>query len=131
MNATHKKSLLPVYIKGLCSGTYTLKQASQSTGYTENWLCILKHKYLRDGVSCLEHKNKNRVPVNKTPEKLCRGFCRCQFFLLSQISCRTARDKNIKTNLKKSALGIRFKIARGTSYKKIKESKTPTVATCE
>lgn len=70
MNAIHKKSLLPVYIKGLCSGKYTLKQASQSTGYTENWLCILKHKYLRDGVNCLEHKNKNRVPVNKTPESV-------------------------------------------------------------
>ena len=70
VNGKHNKSLLPVYLVGLCKGKYTLKQASESTGYSENWLCILKHKYLQEGFSCLENKNKFRPAPNKKPEAL-------------------------------------------------------------
>lgn len=64
-----RKALLPVYLKGLCSGKYTLAQASSSTGYSVRWLSALKKKYSLCGLECLEHQNKNRVPVNKISEK--------------------------------------------------------------
>ena len=64
------KSLLPVYLKGLASGKYTLRQASESTGYSVQWLCFLKKQYLLYGFDCLEHKNKNRIPHNKKSESL-------------------------------------------------------------
>ena len=66
----HRKTLLPVYLKGLVSGKYTLKQAAESTGYTTVHLCNLKKRYLAEGWACLEHKNKNNIPANKTPEDL-------------------------------------------------------------
>ncbi len=49
MNAKKNKSLLPLYLKGLIIGKYTLSQASVSTGYSKNWLCVLKRKYLQHG----------------------------------------------------------------------------------
>lgn len=63
-----RRTLLPVYLKGLVAGKYTLKQAAESTGYSVVHLCQLKKRYLNEGWSCLEHKNKYRVPVNKIPE---------------------------------------------------------------
>lgn len=69
-STTKRKTLLPVYLKGLCTGKYTLTQASESTGYSRNWLCILKHKYLKEGLTVLDHKNRFRTPPNKTPETL-------------------------------------------------------------
>lgn len=59
------KNLLPVYLKGLVSGKYSLAQAAGATGYSTRWLSHLKQEYLRVGFSCLDHKNKNRAPVNK------------------------------------------------------------------
>lgn len=72
MNTKHKKTLLPVYLKGLCAGKYTLAQASQSTGYSENWLCILKRKYKEQGLACLDNRNYLKGAHNRTPESLAR-----------------------------------------------------------
>lgn len=66
----HYRTLLPTYLKGLTTGKYTLKQAAESTGYSETWLCLLKQKYLREGFECLDHHNKNRVPAIKKPKEL-------------------------------------------------------------
>ncbi len=66
----HYRTLLPTYLKGLVSGKYTLQQASESTGYSKTWLCILKQKYLKQGFECLEHHNKNRVPAIAKPKEL-------------------------------------------------------------
>ena len=62
------KNLLPVYLKGLASGKYTLAQAAASCGYSVGRMCQLKKEYLRDGLSVLEHKGRGRVPANKTPQ---------------------------------------------------------------
>ena len=63
----HKKNknLLPLYVKGLATGKYTLSQASASTGYTVRWLSHLKQLYLKNQLT-FEHKNKYRIPHNKT-----------------------------------------------------------------
>ena len=71
MKVKKNKSLLPIYIKGLVSGKYTLGQVSVSTGYSKNWLCVLKHKYLREGFAFLERPSM-RVPKNKTSVELCQ-----------------------------------------------------------
>lgn len=65
----HRKNLLPVYLKGLVSGKYTLKQASESTGYTVVHLCNLKKRYKEIGWDCLEHHGKGKVPANKFSEE--------------------------------------------------------------
>lgn len=66
----HYRILLPTYLKGLSSGKYTLAEASESTGYSRTWLCLLKKKYEREGFDCLDHHNKNRVPAIKKPQEL-------------------------------------------------------------
>jgi len=63
------KTLLPTYLKGLASGKYTLRQASESTGYSTTWLSLMKKRYLAEGFACLDHGNKNRIPVNKKTEE--------------------------------------------------------------
>lgn len=68
-NIKHK-TLLPYYIKGLAHKKFTLKQASESTGYTIQWLMQLRNNYIQNGFIDLENKNKNRIPKNKKPEKL-------------------------------------------------------------
>lgn len=67
----HKnKAILPLYIKGLYYGKYTLRQASESTGYTREHLCVLKKQYALLGDSLFEHRNRGRVPKNKTDPAL-------------------------------------------------------------
>lgn len=66
----HYRTLLPTYLKGLSIGKYTLQQASESTGYSKTWLCLLKKKYKKEGFNCLEHHNKNRSPATKKPKEL-------------------------------------------------------------
>lgn len=66
------KTLLPVYLKGLVSGRYTLRQAAEATGYTIEHLCRLKKRYQLVGFDCLQPKNLGRIPANKTPEALKR-----------------------------------------------------------
>ena len=61
------KNLLPVYLKGLASGKYTLSQAASACGYSVVRMCQLKKEYERVGLSVLEHKNRGRIPSNKTP----------------------------------------------------------------
>ena len=61
------KNLLPVYLKGLVAGKYTLAQAASACGYSVVRMCQLKKEYERVGLSVLEHKNRGRVPSNKTP----------------------------------------------------------------
>ena len=68
-NIKHK-TLLPYYIKGLAHKKFILKQASESTGYTIQWLMQLRNNYIQNGFIDLENKNKNRIPKNKKPEKL-------------------------------------------------------------
>lgn len=65
-----RKTLLPTYLKGLSTGKYTLRQASESTGYSIRWLSKLKQDYLKNGLDILEHQNKNRIPANKTSQEL-------------------------------------------------------------
>lgn len=64
------KTLLPVYLKGLVSGKYTLRQAAEATGYCVDHLCRLKKKYQVYGLSVLDHKGIGRIPANKTPAAL-------------------------------------------------------------
>jgi hypothetical protein len=87
------KAILPMYVKGLYNGKYTLRQASESTGYTREHLCVLKKQYSLLGDSLFEHRNRGRVPKNKTNPKLAQRiallysahysdvnfsyFCRC------------------------------------------------------
>lgn len=65
-----RKTLLPTYLKGLSTGKYTLRQASESTGYSIRWLSKLKQEYLKNGLDILEHQNKHRIPANKTSQEL-------------------------------------------------------------
>lgn len=64
------KALLPVYVRGLYSGKYTLRQASESTGYSIPWLCNLKKAYSIEGGAIFENKNKGRIPHNKINQEL-------------------------------------------------------------
>lgn len=64
------KTLLPVYLKGLVAGKYTLAQAADACGYTVVRMCQLKKAYKLEGLSCLDNKNIGHVPVNKTPDEL-------------------------------------------------------------
>ena len=64
------KNLLPVYLKGLVAGKYTLAQAASACGYSVVRMCQLKKEYERVGLSVLEHKGRGRVPVNKTPQSV-------------------------------------------------------------
>lgn len=70
MKTTKYKTLLPVYLKGLVAGKYTLAQAASACGYSVVRMCQLKKLYMAEGLSCLDNKNTGRTPVNKTPEEL-------------------------------------------------------------
>ena len=70
MKTTKYKTLLPVYLKGLVAGKYTLAQAASACGYSVVRMCQLKKLYVAEGLSCLDNKNTGRPPVNKTPEAL-------------------------------------------------------------
>ena len=72
MKTKKYKSLLPVYLVGLASGKYTLRQAASACGYSVVRMCQLKKLYLEKGLSCLDNQNKGREPVNKTPAALKR-----------------------------------------------------------
>ena len=61
-----------MYVKGLYSGKYTLRQASESTGYTIPYLCFLKKQYSLLGDTLFEHRNRGRVPKNKIDPALAR-----------------------------------------------------------
>lgn len=62
------KNELRYYVPGLISGKYTLKQASESTGYSIRWLSQLKKKYLQYGDDCFIHGNTGRRAPCKVPE---------------------------------------------------------------
>ena len=64
------KEILPIYVKGLYNKKYTLKQASESTGYSVVHLCRLKKKYELFGAQIFEHGNKGRVSNKKIDTKL-------------------------------------------------------------
>ncbi len=59
------KEILPVYVKGLYYRKYTLRQASESTGYSIDHLCRLRKRYALLGDSMFEHGNSRRPPKNK------------------------------------------------------------------
>lgn len=63
-----RKSLLPLYLKGLASRKYTLRQASESTGYSIEYLCRLKKRYLVEGFACLDRKPSSSKPKNRYPD---------------------------------------------------------------
>lgn len=66
MNAKPKnRALLPVYVQGLSTGKYTLKQAAESTGYSIPYLSLMKKNYIANGKTVFENKNKGRRPVNR------------------------------------------------------------------
>ena len=64
------KDILPIYVKGLYNHKYTLKQASESTGYTIVHLCRLRKQYEVYGAKIFEHGNKGRVSNRKIDTKL-------------------------------------------------------------
>ena len=64
------KDILKIYVKGLYQNKYTLKQASESTGYSVVHLCRLKKKYELLGNQAFEHGNRGIVPKNKLDPKL-------------------------------------------------------------
>lgn len=64
------KNLLPVYLKGLVAGKYTLAQAAAACGYSLNHMWYLKTQYKKYGFSVLDNKNRGRIPANKTPDSL-------------------------------------------------------------
>ena len=59
------KAVLALYVKGLYQNKYTLKQASESTGYSIQHLCRLKKKYAQLGNKAFEHGNIGHVPPHK------------------------------------------------------------------
>lgn len=67
MSNFKNKGLLPAYLRGLATGKYTLRQAAESTGYTPEYLCALKKRYLAEGLLCLEHKSKGKPALNRIP----------------------------------------------------------------
>ena len=69
MNKKHKE-ILPIYVKGLYNRKYTLRQASESTGYSIDHLCRLRKKYALYGKSIFEHGNTGRSPKNKLDTKI-------------------------------------------------------------
>jgi hypothetical protein len=73
MNTTvikHHKDILPIYVKGLYNHKYTLKQASESTGYSVVHLCRLRKQYEQYGAKIFEHGNSGHIPTNKIDTKL-------------------------------------------------------------
>ena len=73
MNTTTKtkdKAMLPYYVRGLYQHKFTLKQASESTGYTIDHLCRLRKKYAQFGNKVFEHGNIGHIPTNKIDTKL-------------------------------------------------------------
>ena len=64
------KEILPIYVKGLYNHKYTLKQASESTGYSIVHLCRLRKKYEQYGAKIFEHGNSGHIPKNKIDTKL-------------------------------------------------------------
>lgn len=59
-----------MYVRGLYSGKYTLRQASESTGYSIPWLCHLKKQYTIYGGAIFEHKSKGRPAANRIDQRL-------------------------------------------------------------
>lgn len=66
----HHKEILPIYVKGLYNHKYTLKQASESTGYSIVHLSRLKKQYEQYGSKIFEHGNKGRVSKLKIDTNL-------------------------------------------------------------
>ena len=66
-NCNKNKAVLPLYVRGLYNHKYTLKQASESTGYSVEHLCRLKKKYAAIGDKVFEHGNLGHVPKIKIP----------------------------------------------------------------
>lgn len=98
------KAILPVYVKGLYNGKYTLRQASESTGYTREHLCVLKKQYSLLGDSLFEHRNRGRIPKNKTDPELARRIALIYSSQYSDVNfsyfCRCLADyENIKISL--------------------------------
>ncbi len=65
-----RQKMLAVYVRGLASGKYKLRQAAESTGYSMTWLSLLKKRYLVEGDSVFENKNRGRVAVNRISESV-------------------------------------------------------------
>lgn len=65
VTTTKHKAILPYYIRGLYQHKYTLKQASEATGYSIDHLCRLRKKYAQVGNKIFEHGNRGRVPATK------------------------------------------------------------------
>ena len=68
--AQKHKAILALYVKGLYQKKYTLKQASESTGYSIQHLCRLKKKYAQLGNKAFEHGNIGHVPPHKIDAKV-------------------------------------------------------------
>ena len=64
------KSKLPVYIKGVVSGKYTLRQAAESTGYTVDWIWKLKTRYLKYGDAVFTHGNTGKPSPRKISKEI-------------------------------------------------------------
>lgn len=64
------RDILPIYVKGLYNHKYTLKQASESTGYSVVHLCRLRKQYEKFGAKIFEHGNKGRVSKFRIDTKL-------------------------------------------------------------
>lgn len=101
----HNLDLLPVYIKGLISGKYTLREAAESTGYSIGRLSQIKKSYKQLGVDAFHHGNVGRTPSNITPRKLKekivllyqKEYDQCNFAFF----CRCLEEfEGIKINLK-------------------------------
>lgn len=101
---TKHKEILPLYIKGLYYRKYTLRQASESTGYTIQHLCYLKKQYSLLGDSLFEHRNRGRIPKNKIDPELAQRIVLLYSSQYSDINfsyfCRCLEDfENIKISL--------------------------------
>lgn len=64
------RDILPIYVKGLYNHKYTLKQASESTGYSVVHLCRLRKQYEKFGAKIFEHGNKGHVSKFRIDTKL-------------------------------------------------------------
>ena len=59
------KEQLALYVRGLYQHKYTLKEASESTGYCVDHLCRLRKKYALYGNKIFEHGNTGHIPKTK------------------------------------------------------------------
>ena len=64
------KNRLPEYIRGVCAGKYSLRQAAESTGYSIDWIWKMKNKFQKYGETCFTHGNTGKPSPRKISKEI-------------------------------------------------------------